>query len=69
MERRALLVLTVQQGLTSPTDGAQDPPTPWLTWVMAQWNARLIKIYSTPAPPAAAAVERRVMEWLAPALG
>ena len=71
IERLAPLVLDGAARLDQPYSMAHmDPPTPWLTWVMAQWNARLNQnLLHAGTSPAAAAVERRVMEWLAPCFG
>jgi L-2,4-diaminobutyrate decarboxylase len=47
-----------------------DPPTPWISWVVAQWNARLNQNLLHPATaPAARAIEARLFEWLCPAYG
>ena len=71
IERLAPLVLDGAARLDQPYSMAHmDPPTPWLTWVMAQWNARLNQnLLHAGTSPAAAAVEARVMEWLAPCFG
>ena len=47
-----------------------DPPTPWLTWAMTLWNARLNQNLLHPATaPAARDIEQRVVAWLAPFFG
>ena len=47
-----------------------DPPTPWITWALALWNARLNQnlLHSATAPFAREA-EACVVEWLAPFFG
>ena len=71
VEKLAPLVLGAAARLDQPHSMAQmDPPTPWLTWVMAQWNARLNQnLLHAGTSPAAAPIEIRVMEWLAPCFG
>jgi L-2,4-diaminobutyrate decarboxylase len=65
------LVLGGAQRLDGATSFAHmDPPTPWLTWAMTLWNARLNQNLLHPATaPAARAIEERVLEWLAPFFG
>ena len=47
-----------------------DPPTPWITWAVALWNARLNQNLLHPATaPFAREAEERVVAWLAPAFG
>ena len=47
-----------------------DPPTPWLTWAMAVWNARLNQNLLHPVTaPAARLIEERTVDWLAPYFG
>jgi len=47
-----------------------DPPTPWITWVTALWNARLNQNLLHPATaPFAIEAEKRVIEWLTPFFG
>lgn len=47
-----------------------DPPTPWLTWAMTLWNARLNQNLLHPATaPVAREIERRAIAWLAPFFG
>jgi L-2,4-diaminobutyrate decarboxylase len=57
--------------LDSPLAAAHmDPPTPWITWATAQWNARLNQNLLHPATaPAARRLEQRVVGWLAPHFG
>jgi L-2,4-diaminobutyrate decarboxylase len=65
------LVLGGAQPLDLPTSFAHmDPPTPWLTWAMSLWNARLNQNLLHPATaPAARLIEERVIQWLAPYFG
>lgn len=45
-----------------------DPPTPWVTWVAALWNASLNQNLLHPdVAPVARDIERRVIDWIAPA--
>ena len=47
-----------------------DPPTPWLTWAMTLWNARLNQNLLHPATaPMARLIEQRTVDWLAPHFG
>jgi len=47
-----------------------DPPTPWITWAMALWNARLNQNLLHPAlSPFAHEAETFVIDWLAPYFG
>jgi L-2,4-diaminobutyrate decarboxylase len=47
-----------------------DPPTPWLTWAMTLWNARLNQNLLHPATaPVARMIEERTVAWLAPFFG
>lgn len=47
-----------------------DPPTPWITWATALWNASLNQNLLHPATsPFATEAERRVIDWLAPVFG
>ena len=44
-----------------------DPPTPWITWATALWNARLNQNLLHPATaPFAIAAEKKVVNWLIP---
>jgi L-2,4-diaminobutyrate decarboxylase len=44
-----------------------DPPTPWITWAMALWNARLNQNLLHPSTaPFALEAEHRVLAWLTP---
>ncbi len=67
----APLVLGGAHPLDDPLSFAHmDPPTPWLTWAMTMWNARLNQNLLHPATaPAARAIEERVIAWLAPFFG
>ena len=47
-----------------------DPPTPWITWATAQWNARLNQNLLHPSTaPFALEAERKVIAWLSPLFG
>ena len=47
-----------------------DPPTPWITWATALWNARLNQNLLHPATaPFAREAEKLVVEWLTPFFG
>ncbi len=47
-----------------------DPPTPWITWAMALWNARLNQNLLHPAvSPFATEAEKLVIKWLIPFFG
>ncbi len=47
-----------------------DPPTPWITWATALWNASLNQNLLHPATaPVARHIEQRVVGWLAPFFG
>ncbi|MGK7911791.1 MAG: aspartate aminotransferase family protein [Synechococcus sp.] len=47
-----------------------DPPTPWITWATALWNARLNQNVLHPATaPFAIAAEKKVVNWLIPYFG
>ena len=47
-----------------------DPPTPWITWAMTLWNARLNQNLLHPATaPVARLLEERAVAWLAPFFG
>ena len=67
----AALVLGGAQRLDAPLSFAHmDPPTPWLTWAMALWNARLNQnLFHPSTAPVARAVEERTIDWLAPFFG
>ena len=57
--------------LDSPISFAHmDPPTPWITWAMSLWNARLNQnlLHSASAPFAVEA-EKKVIDWLTPFYG
>jgi len=47
-----------------------DPPTPWITWAMAMWNASVNQNLLHPdTAPVARAIEERVVAWIAPFFG
>jgi L-2,4-diaminobutyrate decarboxylase len=47
-----------------------DPPTPWITWATALWNAALNQNLLHPdVAPVARDIEKRVVSWLAPYFG
>ncbi len=47
-----------------------DPPTPWISWVVALWNAKLNQNMLHPATaPFGIEAERRVLKWLTPFFG
>jgi len=47
-----------------------DPPTPWITWATALWNARLNQnILHEATAPFALKAEERVLKWLLPFFG
>ncbi|MGB7414825.1 MAG: pyridoxal-dependent decarboxylase [Thermosynechococcaceae cyanobacterium] len=47
-----------------------DPPTPWITWAMALWNARLNQnLLHQETSPFATEAEQRVIRWLTPFFG
>ena len=47
-----------------------DPPTPWITWVTALWNARLNQNLLHPGTaPFAVEAEKKVLGWLTPFFG
>ncbi len=47
-----------------------DPPTPWITWAMALWNARLNQnLLHRSTAPFATEAERLVIDWLTPFFG
>jgi L-2,4-diaminobutyrate decarboxylase len=49
---------------------SMNPPTPWMTWVAALWNAAVNQNLLHPAlSPVAGPIERRTIEWLAPYFG
>ena len=57
--------------LGSPTALAHmDPPTPWITWAMALWNASLNQnMLHEMTSPFATQAEALVLNWLAPYFG
>ena len=47
-----------------------DPPTPWITWAMALWNARLNQnLLHRATSPFATDAEKLIIEWLTPFYG
>ncbi|MGB0562333.1 MAG: pyridoxal phosphate-dependent decarboxylase family protein [Spirulinaceae cyanobacterium] len=47
-----------------------DPPTPWITWATALWNARLNQnLLHQETAPFAIAAEKKVINWLIPYFG
>lgn len=64
-------VLGAATRLDGPTAFAHmDPPTPWLTWALSTWNARLNQNLLHPATaPFAREAEERVVAWLASFFG
>lgn len=67
----AALVLGGAHRLDSELSFAHmDPPTPWLTWAMALWNARLNQNLLHPeTAPIARKIEELTIAWLAPFFG
>ncbi|MBE9138964.1 aminotransferase class V-fold PLP-dependent enzyme [Nodosilinea sp. LEGE 07088] len=57
--------------LDDPTAIAHmDPPTPWITWAMALWNASLNQnLLHAATSPFATEAERLVIDWLIPFFG
>jgi len=57
--------------LGAPTALAHmDPPTPWITWAMALWNASLNQnLLHESVSPFATEAEARVLRWLCPFFG
>jgi glutamate/tyrosine decarboxylase-like PLP-dependent enzyme len=62
-------------GRAAPLDSSNalahmDPPTPWITWATALWNARLNQNLLHPATaPFALEAEKLVIKWLTPFFG
>jgi L-2,4-diaminobutyrate decarboxylase len=47
-----------------------DPPTPWITWAMAMWNASLNQnLLHEATSPFATQAEKQVLDWLVPFFG
>jgi L-2,4-diaminobutyrate decarboxylase len=67
----APLVVGGSAKLSNPTAFAHmDPPTPWITWVSACWNAALNQNLLHPdVSPAAQHIEQRVIDWIKPFFG
>ncbi|MEO0406262.1 MAG: pyridoxal-dependent decarboxylase [Cyanobacteria bacterium P01_A01_bin.135] len=71
LEQLAPYVLGDAAPLDSPEAIAHmDPPTPWITWATAMWNARLNQNLLHPSTaPFATQAEERVLSWLTPFFG
>lgn len=71
LEALAGHVLGEAARLGSPTSLAHmDPPTPWITWAMALWNASSNQnLLHEATSPFATRAEARVLTWLAPCFG
>lgn len=71
LEMLAPIVLGGARQLGARTAFAHmDPPTPWITWAMALWNASLNQNLLHPdVAPVARDVEARIVRWLAPEFG
>ncbi|MEL6317124.1 MAG: pyridoxal-dependent decarboxylase, partial [Pseudomonadota bacterium] len=71
LERLAPVVLGGARRLGAPDALAHmDPPTPWVSWAAALWNAALNQNLLHPdVGPAARELEARVVDWIAPAFG
>ena len=71
LERLAPLVLGNAARLDSPTALAHmDPPTPWITWAISLWNARLNQNLLHPAvSPFAREAESALIDWITPFFG
>lgn len=71
LERLAPLILGGARRLDAPEAFAHmDPPTPWITWAIAMWNASLNQNLLHPeTSPAAREIEQRVISWIAPFFG
>ncbi len=71
IERLAPLVLGQAAQLDSPIAAAHmDPPTPWITWALSLWNARLNQNLLHPAiSPFAHKAETTLIDWLSPFYG
>lgn len=55
---------------SSATLAHMDPPTPWITWAIQLWNARLNQNLLHPATsPFAKEAEKTVVDWLVPFFG
>jgi len=71
MEILAGHVLGKAAPLNAPTSLAHmDPPTPWITWAMALWNAHLNQnLLHEMTSPFATQAEALVLDWLTPYFG
>jgi L-2,4-diaminobutyrate decarboxylase len=68
LEKLAPLILGKATKLADPSFLAQmDPPTPWITWATAMWNAALNQnLLHQTISPVATEIEKIVIEWLSP---
>jgi glutamate/tyrosine decarboxylase-like PLP-dependent enzyme len=71
LDRLALHVLGDAARLDAPHALAHmDPPTPWITWAITLWNARLNQnMLHRATAPFALEAEQRVIDWLLPFFG
>lgn len=71
LEALAPLIVGGAAPLGAPISFAHmDPPTPWVTWAIALWNASLNQNLLHPATaPIARTIEHLVIDWLAPYFG
>ncbi len=71
LEMLSCHVLGKAAQLSAPTSLAHmDPPTPWITWAMALWDASLNQnMLHEMTSPFATQAEERVVSWLAPYFG
>ena len=71
LERLAPLVLGKAARLDSPIASAHmDPPTPWITWAISLWDARLNQNLLHPATsPFAHKAESTLIDWMSPFYG
>ena len=71
LEEMAPWVLCGAERLDAPTSLAHmDPPTPWISWAMSLWNARLNQnLLHAATSPFAGIAEARVIDWLSPLYG
>lgn len=71
LEMLSPIVLDGARRLGAPVAFAHmDPPTPWITWAMALWNASLNQNLLHPdVAPVARELEAMVIDWLAPVFG
>ncbi len=71
LDALAPVVLDGARDLADPGFFAHmDPPTPWITWALAQWTAsRNQNLLHPDVAPQARALEKRVVSWFAPLFG